>query len=239
MAPALPHGGAMDTGPRCYRRYPLAIVVLFHAVTVSHYALGAMGIVIGYDRWSDLSLLLGTVYFATSLMGQYWLMPVLVCPGCVYRLRVALIAAELARRQALEAGKPERAAAVTREARELLGEAAVLAAGAVDVDVLPRCASGLNIVSSRRSPPADPSLFMARGSGPMCHNNHLLVALLAPLVLMVPVLWLNFSWALPALFVAVLGLLLFRMGVLFPRIACPRCEARGKCPNAQSMGSCS
>ena len=53
---------------------------------------------------------------------------------------------------------------------------------------------------------------------------------------MVPVLWLDFSWALPALFAAVLGLLLFRTGVLLPRIACPHCEARWKCPNTLSMG---
>jgi len=76
-----------------------------------------------------------------------------------------LIAAAPARSRAQKAGRPAESAAVTRQALALLGDAAVLSSGAVDVDVdaagdeLPRCVSGFDIFSARRRP--IPSLFVA------------------------------------------------------------------------------
>jgi hypothetical protein len=53
---------------------------------------------------------------------------------------------------------------------------------------------------------------------------------------MIPALILNFSFLLLAIFLAVVGLLLFRFFVVFPKIACVHCSAKYKCPQAEAMG---
>jgi len=53
---------------------------------------------------------------------------------------------------------------------------------------------------------------------------------------MLPALAINFSYLLLALFLAVLGLLIFRFFVIFPKIACLHCHAKFKCPQAGAMG---
>ena len=57
-----------------------------------------------------------------------------------------------------------------------------------------------------------------------------------PLVAIVPGLMLNFSLVVLALFLAVLGLLIFRFLVVFQKTACVRCMAKKSCPNAEAMG---
>jgi hypothetical protein len=47
---------------------------------------------------------------------------------------------------------------------------------------------------------------------------------------------LNFSFLLLAIFLAVVGLLLFRFFVIFTNIACVHCYAKYKCPQAEPMG---
>ena len=53
---------------------------------------------------------------------------------------------------------------------------------------------------------------------------------------MIPALILNFSFLLLAIFLVVVGLLLFRFFVVFTRIACVHCRAKYKCPQAEAMG---
>jgi hypothetical protein len=53
---------------------------------------------------------------------------------------------------------------------------------------------------------------------------------------MIPALILNFSLVLLTILLAVVGLLLYRFFVIFPKIACVHCSAKNLCPNAQAMG---
>ena len=99
-----------------------------------------------------------------------------------------------------------------------------------------RCVSALNILSARITGTRPASEFPRRGSGILCHNNLYLGSLIAPIPLMVPGLVVNFAVAGLALLLAVAGLLAFRFFVVFKRTACPHCAAKGRCPNAQSMG---
>ena len=70
----------------------------------------------------------------------------------------------------------------------------------------------------------------------LCHNNLYLAAKIFPLLAMLPGLFLNFSPALLVVFVAVVGLLLLRIFIFFPEVACVHCLAKKICPNARSMG---
>jgi hypothetical protein len=53
---------------------------------------------------------------------------------------------------------------------------------------------------------------------------------------MIPALWVNFSVVLLLILLAVVGLLLFRFFVIFPKIACVHGIAKYKCPQARAMG---
>jgi hypothetical protein len=53
---------------------------------------------------------------------------------------------------------------------------------------------------------------------------------------MIPALILNFAWLLLGILLAVVGLLLFRIFLIFPRIACLHCSAKHTCPQAETMG---
>jgi hypothetical protein len=99
-----------------------------------------------------------------------------------------------------------------------------------------RCISAMNLVSARLAAPRDKETFSRRGTGFLCHNNLYLAALILPLLLMLPALVFAFSWALLSVFLVVVGLLAFRMLILFPRVACGHCAAKKQCPNARAMG---
>jgi len=98
------------------------------------------------------------------------------------------------------------------------------------------CISGMNVVSRRMAKQGNLEDFPSRGQGLLCHNNLYMASLFIPVIALIPALVLNFTFVLLAIFVVVLGLLLFRFFVLFPRIACIHCAAKGQCPNAQAMG---
>ncbi|MFC2018571.1 hypothetical protein ACFLU4_01270 [Chloroflexota bacterium] len=66
-----------------YTRYPLSSVLSYNGVTVLHYLLGGFGIVLGYNL-SGLSYLFGALYLAFALIQMYLLLPLTVCPNCVY-----------------------------------------------------------------------------------------------------------------------------------------------------------
>jgi hypothetical protein len=67
---------------KLYTRYPLSSVLLYNGVTVLHFILGGVGIILGYHSW--LGYLLGFAYMAFAFAEMYLIMPVEVCPNCVY-----------------------------------------------------------------------------------------------------------------------------------------------------------
>ena len=99
-----------------------------------------------------------------------------------------------------------------------------------------RCVSGLNVVARKVAREGDVKDFGSRAEGLLCHNNLYLAAKVIPIVALIPALILNFSLTLLVIFLAVVGLLAFRMFVVFPKVACGRCRAKNICPQAQAMG---
>lgn len=199
-----------------YRRYPLRIVVLVNATTIVSILLGTAGIMVGLQGWPRLAFGLATLYFAFSVLHTYLIMPITVCPACVYRL-----GCRGGVPPAAPGEKPHRAA---------------LPEGPLGPDT-PRCASGLNVISALRSRPADPRSFAGRGGTILCQDTLALAVSLAPAVLMVTALLLAFGWVLLALLAASVALLVFRVFGLFPRIVCAHCAARPDCPNAGGIGA--
>ncbi|UCF93493.1 MAG: hypothetical protein JSW39_04840 [Desulfobacterales bacterium] len=68
---------------QAYVRYPVANIVFYNGVTVFHYLLGAIGIILGY-RFSPAAWAFGALYLAFALLQMYLVMPLTVCPHCIY-----------------------------------------------------------------------------------------------------------------------------------------------------------
>jgi len=98
-----------------------------------------------------------------------------------------------------------------------------------------RCISGLNIVSRKIAKEGDIKNFPNRAKGVFCPNNLYIASLTIPIIAMIPALILSFSFVVLAILIIVVGLLVFRFFVIFPRIACVHCRAKNICPQAQSM----
>ena len=172
-----------------YKRYPAASILTYNGTTVLHFLLGGIGIALGYSFAAWAGTLFGALYLVLALAEMYVLMPLAVCPNCVYyRMSEAV------------------------------------------------CISGLNIISRKIAKAGDARDFSKRAQGVFCPNNLYLASLVIPLIAMLPALAVNFSFLLLALFLAVLGLLLFRFFVIFPKLACLHCHAKFKCPQAGAMG---
>jgi hypothetical protein len=99
-----------------------------------------------------------------------------------------------------------------------------------------RCVSGLSLLTPRFRRVQLPGGFAGRAEGAFCHNNLYLGALAGPLALIAVGLVVDFSLAGVLCLVALAGLLAFRYFILFKRVACPHCAAKGRCPNAKAMG---
>ena len=67
---------------RVYTRYPLSSLLIYNASTTAHYVLGGIGIILGYSSWTGY--LIGSLYLVFSFVQMYILMPLTVCPNCVY-----------------------------------------------------------------------------------------------------------------------------------------------------------
>ena len=171
-----------------YTRYPFSSIVIYNGVTVLHYLFGGIGIILGYN-FSWIAYLLGSLYLGFAFAQMYVLMPLIVCPNCVYyRLKNSL------------------------------------------------CISGLNVISKRIAREGEIKDFPKRSEGLFCHNNLYMAAKVVPILAMIPALIVNFSFLLLAIFLTVVGLLLLRIFVVFPKIACVHCRAMNICPNAEAMG---
>lgn len=97
---------------RSFRHYPLWRVLLTNGLTVGHYVVGASAIVVAYPHHPVLGCPIGLAYFVYATVQLYVLMPLVVCPGCVYRTirggrcpsGLNLISARLSRAAAPTAG---------------------------------------------------------------------------------------------------------------------------------------
>jgi hypothetical protein len=171
-----------------YTQYPLSSLLIYNGATILHFLLGGIGIILGYSFSSWAGYAFGALYLTFSFAEMYVMMPLTVCPHCVYyRMENSL------------------------------------------------CISGLNVISKRVAKKGEPKDFPKRAEGLFCNNNLYMAALIVPITAMIPALILNFSFLLLAIFLAVVGLLLFRFFVIFPKIACVRCYAKYKCPQAEAM----
>ncbi len=68
---------------KLYKRYPTSSVLIYNGSTVLHFLLGGIGIVLGYE-FSGIAYAFGILYFALAMAEMYVLMPLKVCPSCVY-----------------------------------------------------------------------------------------------------------------------------------------------------------
>jgi hypothetical protein len=68
---------------KLYSRYPFSSIFIYNGSTILHYLLGGIGIILGY-RFSWIAYLFGSLYLAFSLAEMYVMMPIMVCPNCVY-----------------------------------------------------------------------------------------------------------------------------------------------------------
>ena len=98
-----------------------------------------------------------------------------------------------------------------------------------------RCVAGLNILSRKISQPGDIKNFGNRARGMICPNNLYIASLVFPISVMIPALIINFSWLVLAILLVVIGLLVFRFFVIFPKIACLHCRAKLICPQAKQI----
>jgi hypothetical protein len=69
---------------KLHTRYPLSSIVIYNGSTVVHYLLGGIGIIIGYNFSSWVGYLLAAMYLVFSFVEMYIVMPLTVCPNCVY-----------------------------------------------------------------------------------------------------------------------------------------------------------
>jgi hypothetical protein len=98
------------------------------------------------------------------------------------------------------------------------------------------CISGLNLVSRKIAGEGNIKAFSNRAKGLVCPNNLYIASLGIPILAIIPALALNFSWLELIVLLLLVGLLVFRFFVIFPKIACVHCRAQNVCPQAQSMG---
>lgn len=73
-----------DTKAKLYTRYPLSSVLIYNGSTILHFLLGGIGIALGYNFSSWAGYTFGVLYLVLSFVEMYVIMPLTVCPNCVY-----------------------------------------------------------------------------------------------------------------------------------------------------------
>jgi hypothetical protein len=68
---------------RVYTRYPSSTILLYQGVTILHFTLGGVGIILGYSS-SWVGWALGLLYLVFAFVQMYIIMPLTVCPHCIY-----------------------------------------------------------------------------------------------------------------------------------------------------------
>jgi hypothetical protein len=72
-------------GSRSFRRYPLWRVLCLNGLTLGQYVVGCAAILVAYRGYPILGWPIGLAYLVFAVVQLYVLMPLVVCPGCVYR----------------------------------------------------------------------------------------------------------------------------------------------------------
>ncbi|MFX1496984.1 MAG: hypothetical protein ACFFBH_05635 [Promethearchaeota archaeon] len=68
---------------KLYQKYSVFRVFIYEASTILHFIIGGLGLIIGYAfLW--LGYLIGVIYIIFAFLQMYILMPLTVCPNCVY-----------------------------------------------------------------------------------------------------------------------------------------------------------
>jgi hypothetical protein len=73
-----------ETKAKLYSRYPLSSVLIYNGSTILHFLLGGIGITLGYGFLPWAGYTFGVLYLVLSLVEMYVVMPLTVCPNCVY-----------------------------------------------------------------------------------------------------------------------------------------------------------
>ncbi len=68
-----------------YARYPLSSIITYNGSTIVHFILGGIGIALACSYWPQMGYALGLLYFLLAFVEMYVVMPLTVCPSCVYR----------------------------------------------------------------------------------------------------------------------------------------------------------
>jgi hypothetical protein len=71
------------TKGKVYLSYPLSSIVVYHSVTMLHFLLGGSGIILG-SNFSGPGYLFGFLYLLFAFVQMYVIMPLTVCPNCIY-----------------------------------------------------------------------------------------------------------------------------------------------------------
>ena len=74
----------LESKANLYTRYQLSSIMIYNGSTVIHYLLGGIGIILGYSFSLWAGYLLGILYLVFSFVEMYIVMPLTVCPNCVY-----------------------------------------------------------------------------------------------------------------------------------------------------------
>lgn len=69
---------------KLHTRYPLSSIMIYNGSTIAHYLLGGIGIMTGYNFSPFAGYLFGALYLVFSFTEMYIVMPLTVCPNCVY-----------------------------------------------------------------------------------------------------------------------------------------------------------
>jgi hypothetical protein len=72
-----------DPNPELYTKYPMKNIVIYNGTTILHYLTSALGIIIGYSFLS-YGIWFGLIYLIIAFLQMYILMPLWVCPNCIY-----------------------------------------------------------------------------------------------------------------------------------------------------------
>jgi hypothetical protein len=76
-------GGSATRRPELYKVYPAANKLIYNGTTTVHFLLGGLGIWVGYSSY-DFAFLAALAYVIFAFGQMYIIMPLVVCPNCVY-----------------------------------------------------------------------------------------------------------------------------------------------------------
>jgi hypothetical protein len=65
-------------------KYPFSSVLIYNGSTILHFLLGGIGISLGYSFSSWAGYTFGSLYLLFFFVEMYGIMPMRVCPSCVY-----------------------------------------------------------------------------------------------------------------------------------------------------------